>query len=176
MANSRYCPPSSAELVPSFSPTDTLAKLSPISSEVTHVFWVAFQLYETEELNVAKNSAMLRNVLDALTKASPSRLRHVTLQTGTKHYMGPIFDPSLAGKLVHHEPPFVEDSSISELLLRFGRPCGFVFAGFNVLCASFFYYYCSFFKEVCTMRCCHWRFMPPFASTRSCDFTIQVTK
>ncbi|KAJ0034948.1 hypothetical protein Pint_25772 [Pistacia integerrima] len=24
--------------------------------------------------------------------------------------MGPIFDPSLAGKLVRHEPPFVEDS------------------------------------------------------------------
>ncbi|KAJ0092475.1 hypothetical protein Patl1_26350 [Pistacia atlantica] len=91
--------------------TDTLAKLSPISHEVTHVFWVAFQLYDTEELNVAKNSAMLRNVLDVLTKASPSHLRHVTLQTGTKHYMGPIFDPSLAGKLVHHEPPFVEDSS-----------------------------------------------------------------
>ncbi|XP_031285495.1 iridoid synthase CYC2-like [Pistacia vera] len=75
------------------------------------VFWVAFHLYETKELNVAKNSAILKNVLDAITNASPSRLRHVTLQTGTKHYMGLIFDPSLAGKLVRHELPFVEDSS-----------------------------------------------------------------
>ncbi|KAJ0034946.1 hypothetical protein Pint_25774 [Pistacia integerrima] len=92
------------------SSTDTLTKLSPISREITHVFWVAFQLQETEETNISRNSTMLRNVLDALTKASPSRLRHVTLQTGTKHYMGPIFDPSLAGILVRHEPPFVEDS------------------------------------------------------------------
>ncbi|KAJ0034949.1 hypothetical protein Pint_25771 [Pistacia integerrima] len=91
--------------------TNTLAKLSPISREITHVFWVAFHLYETKELNVAKNSAILKNVLDAITNASPSRLRHVTLQTGTKHYMGLIFDPSLAGKLVRHELPFVEDSS-----------------------------------------------------------------
>ncbi|KAL5784037.1 hypothetical protein ACOSQ2_006429 [Xanthoceras sorbifolium] len=92
---------------------NTIQKLSPVSHEVTHVFWVAFgQLFQSEQLNVTINSTMLTNVLDALMikSATRSRLRHITLQTGTKHYIGPIFDPSLAGHLVRHEPPFQEDS------------------------------------------------------------------
>lgn len=88
--------------------TQTFQKLTSISSQVTHVFWVALQIRETEEANVTVNSIMLANVLDVLISASPSRLRHVTLQTGKKHYLGPIFDPQLANQLVHHEPPFEE--------------------------------------------------------------------
>ncbi|XP_058004378.1 3-oxo-Delta(4,5)-steroid 5-beta-reductase [Hevea brasiliensis] len=88
--------------------TDTVQKLTPISNQVTHVFWVALQIREAEEANITVNSTMLANVLDVLKSASPSRLRHVSLQTGTKHYMGPIFDPQLADQLVHHEPPFEE--------------------------------------------------------------------
>ncbi|CAK7322604.1 unnamed protein product [Dovyalis caffra] len=88
---------------------DTASKLSPVAHEITHVFWVTLQLRESEEVNVSLNSTMLVNVLNALKSATPSRLKHVTLQTGTKQYMGPIFDPSLTGKLVHHEPPFKED-------------------------------------------------------------------
>ncbi|KAL5851192.1 hypothetical protein ACOSQ3_006310 [Xanthoceras sorbifolium] len=89
---------------------NTIQNISPISHEVTHVFWVALQVHESEQINVSINSTMLNNVLSVLKSDTLSRLRHISLQTGTKHYMGPIFDPSLAGQLVRHEPPFQEDS------------------------------------------------------------------
>ena len=88
---------------------DTLKQLSPIAHEVTHVFWVAIQVRENEESNISSNSIMLENVIKVLKSATPSPLCHITLQTGTKHYMGPIFDPVLGTKLVHHEPSFQED-------------------------------------------------------------------
>lgn len=88
---------------------DTIKNLTPISDEVTHVFWLAIQVREKEESNIFVNSLMLKNVLHVLISSSTSsRLRHVTLQTGTKQYMGPIFDPKLGNKLVAHEPPFHE--------------------------------------------------------------------
>ncbi|KAK9288778.1 hypothetical protein L1049_017242 [Liquidambar formosana] len=88
---------------------DTNDKLSPISNEVTHLFWVAIQVRETEEANASVNEAMLANVLNVLKSDPASRLCHITLQTGTKHYMGPIFDPALSGQLVPHDPPFCEE-------------------------------------------------------------------
>nr|XP_023884013.1 3-oxo-Delta(4,5)-steroid 5-beta-reductase-like [Quercus suber]POE70981.1 isoform 2 of 3-oxo-delta(4,5)-steroid 5-beta-reductase [Quercus suber] len=88
---------------------DTLKHLSPIAHEITHVFWVAIQVRENEESNIAANSTMLENVIKALKSATPSRLCHITLQTDTKHYMSPIFDPVLGTRLVRHEPPFHED-------------------------------------------------------------------
>lgn len=89
---------------------DTHKILSKISDEVTHVFWLALQVDEKEEENIRLNSAMLDNVLRSLTSSNSSSLKHVTIQTGTKQYMGPIFDPSLAtDKMVPHEPPFKED-------------------------------------------------------------------
>ncbi|KAF3972404.1 hypothetical protein CMV_004076 [Castanea mollissima] len=66
---------------------DTLKQLSPIAHEVTHVFWVAIQVRENEESNIAANSSMLENVIKVLQSATPSRLCHVALQTETKHYM-----------------------------------------------------------------------------------------
>ncbi|KAJ6866101.1 hypothetical protein NC652_037595 [Populus alba x Populus x berolinensis] len=84
-------------------------KLFPVAHEITHVFWISRKLRDSEEVNISMNSTMLANVLNALKPAAPSRLRHVTLLNGTKHYMGPIFDPSLRGELVHQEPPFKED-------------------------------------------------------------------
>ncbi|CAN1124127.1 (S)-8-oxocitronellyl enol synthase [Linum perenne] len=87
---------------------DTLLKLSPVASEVTHVFWVALVVHESEEVNISTNSAMISNVVHALSGES-SRLKHFALQTGTKHYMGPIFDPNHGSKLVVHDSPFRED-------------------------------------------------------------------
>ncbi|KAK7363512.1 hypothetical protein VNO77_05656 [Canavalia gladiata] len=84
---------------------DTGVKLSPIAHEVTHLFWVTLAVHADEEANVTANKAMLLNVLTALKS---SRLTHVTVQTGTKHYMGPIYDPLLSTQLVCHEPPFRE--------------------------------------------------------------------
>ncbi|KAI5650892.1 hypothetical protein M9H77_36897 [Catharanthus roseus] len=88
---------------------ETHQKLSPFSSEITHVFWVALQIGENEGININLNSTMLKNVLNSLRNCSNSKLKHVTLQTGTKQYMGPIFDPILSDKLIPHEPPFRED-------------------------------------------------------------------
>ncbi|KAE8728685.1 F-box/kelch-repeat protein [Hibiscus syriacus] len=89
---------------------DTADKLDPISGEVTHVFWVAIQVRESEEENVVVNKTMLSNVLKVLKGGQRSRLSHITVQTGTQHYMGPIHNPSeSAGVFNPHEPPFVED-------------------------------------------------------------------
>ncbi|KAG4129222.1 hypothetical protein ERO13_D09G065900v2 [Gossypium hirsutum] len=94
---------------------NTADTLTPISSEVTHVFWVAIQVRESEQVTVTVNATMLSNVLDVL-KSGPggngtgSRLSHVTVQTGTQHYMGPIHNPTESGQgLEPHEPPFRED-------------------------------------------------------------------
>ncbi|CAN0914570.1 3-oxo-Delta(4,5)-steroid 5-beta-reductase, partial [Linum grandiflorum] len=89
---------------------DTLTKLSPVASEVTHVFWVALVVDESEEVNISMNSSMIFHVIQALkSSGEKSRLKHFTLQTGTKHYMGPIYDPEHRSKIVMHDPPFRED-------------------------------------------------------------------
>lgn len=51
---------------------------------------------------------MLGNVLNVLRSSPSSRLSHVTVQTGTKHYMGPIYDPVHSHHLDSHNPPFNE--------------------------------------------------------------------
>ncbi|KAK1410042.1 hypothetical protein QVD17_36575 [Tagetes erecta] len=83
--------------------------ISPLASQITHVFWVALQVNESEEINISLNSTMLSNVLNALTSSSDSKLSHVTLQTGTKQYMGPIFDPILSTQLVPRDSPYIEE-------------------------------------------------------------------
>lgn len=83
----------------------TVAALTPLAPYVTHLFWVALAAHDTEEENIAANSAMLANVLHALTASGESRLRHVALQTGTKHYFGPKLDG--IGSV---EVPFREDA------------------------------------------------------------------
>ncbi|XVF39837.1 hypothetical protein PTKIN_Ptkin01aG0064200 [Pterospermum kingtungense] len=55
--------------------------------------------------NCEVNGAMLRNVLRFVIPNTPN-LRHICLQTGGKHYIGP-FD--LVEKIQHYDPPFTED-------------------------------------------------------------------
>ncbi|KAG2263289.1 hypothetical protein Bca52824_070368 [Brassica carinata] len=69
---------------------DARSKLSPLT-DVTHVFYA--------------NALMLRNVLRSVLPNAPN-LRHVCLQTGTKHYIGPFKDLETRQ---HHDPPFTED-------------------------------------------------------------------
>ena len=88
---------------------DTHDKLAHIANKVTHVYWVAIQVRENEEANVKVNAAMLTNVLNVLKSGPASRLSHITLQTGTQHYMGPIHDPAHSAHLIPHETPFIED-------------------------------------------------------------------
>ncbi|RWW45200.1 hypothetical protein BHE74_00048972 [Ensete ventricosum] len=85
-------------------PADAAAKLSPLS-DVTHIFYVAWANRFTEAENRTANAAMLRNVLAAVLPSAPN-LRHVCLQTGRKHYIGPF---ESIGKISAHDPPFHED-------------------------------------------------------------------
>ncbi|WCJ41349.1 (S)-8-oxocitronellyl enol synthase [Euphorbia peplus] len=92
----------------------TTKKLTPLSLQITHIFWVALQVAENEEANITLNSKMLINVLNVMKSAgTSSKLKHITLQTGTKHYMGPIYDPELGKHMLvlDQDPPFKEGLS-----------------------------------------------------------------
>lgn len=54
----------------------------------THVFFTTWTRRATEKENCVANSAMIRNVFEALP--APEVLRHGTLVTGLKHYLGPF--------------------------------------------------------------------------------------
>lgn len=68
-------------------PLKTREKLSPLE-DVTHIFWVTwasqFPLDSSECYE--QNRAMMANALNAILPKAKS-LRHVSLQTGTKHYV-----------------------------------------------------------------------------------------
>ncbi|XP_047334909.1 (S)-8-oxocitronellyl enol synthase ISY1-like [Impatiens glandulifera] len=85
--------------------TDASSKLSPISAEITHIFYTSWANRSNELDNCAVNGSMFRNVLNAVIPNAPN-LRHICLQTGRKHYVGP-FD--LWEKSQAHDPPFYED-------------------------------------------------------------------
>uniref|UniRef100_A0A7C8Z5Y1 PRISE-like Rossmann-fold domain-containing protein n=1 Tax=Opuntia streptacantha TaxID=393608 RepID=A0A7C8Z5Y1_OPUST len=94
---------------------DTEAKLSSISLEITHVFWVALQVRQLEEEIIDANSLMLSNVLKVLTTQKKSvstssidKVLYITLQTGTIYYIGPIHTEGNEARL-DHEPPFREE-------------------------------------------------------------------
>ncbi|ESR46341.1 hypothetical protein WN944_007326 [Citrus x changshan-huyou] len=83
---------------------DTQAKLSKLT-DVTHIFYVTWASRPTEAENCEVNGAMLRNVLRSVIPNAPN-LRHVCLQTGGKHYVGPF---ESFGKIRPHDTPFTED-------------------------------------------------------------------
>ncbi|KAM0968317.1 hypothetical protein ACFX2A_016984 [Malus domestica] len=85
-------------------PEDVQTKLSGLT-DVTHIFSVTWTSRATELENCEANGAMLRNVLSVVIPAAPN-LRHISLQTGTKHYIGPF---ECIGKIPAHDPPFMED-------------------------------------------------------------------
>lgn len=70
----------------------------------TSVFITAWLRQSTEAENIRVNSAMVRNVLDALSDARS--VQHVALVTGLKHYLGPF---ESYGKGVLPATPFRED-------------------------------------------------------------------
>ncbi|KAI8550026.1 hypothetical protein RHMOL_Rhmol06G0072200 [Rhododendron molle] len=83
---------------------DVVSKLSPLT-DVTHIFYVTWAARSNEVENCEVNGAMLRNVLTAVIP-NAADLRHICLQTGLKHYVGPF---EAIGKIQAHEPPFEED-------------------------------------------------------------------
>ncbi len=70
----------------------------------THVFFTTWMRQPTEAENIRVNSAMVRNLLDAVSKAKT--VRHVALVTGLKHYLGPF---ESYGKGVLPATPFREE-------------------------------------------------------------------
>ncbi|KAG6782842.1 (S)-8-oxocitronellyl enol synthase CYC2-like [Populus alba x Populus x berolinensis] len=82
----------------------TQSKLSKLT-DVTHIFYVTWANKDTEVENCEINGLMFRNVLQAVIPNAPN-LRHVCLQTGGKHYLGPF---ESFGKIEAHDPPFTED-------------------------------------------------------------------
>lgn len=88
-------------------------KLTPIAAEITNIFYTAWVSRSTEEENCSVNGAMLQNVLNALIPNAPN-LRHICLQTGRKHYVGPF---ELWWKSQSHDPPHHEE------LPRLDFPC-----------------------------------------------------
>ncbi|KAL2537243.1 3-oxo-Delta-4 [Forsythia ovata] len=83
---------------------DTRSKLSTLS-DVTHLFYVTWGSKSTEIENCQVNGQMFNNVLNTIIPNCPN-LKHICLQTGLKHYLGPF---ELMGKVVPHDPPFHED-------------------------------------------------------------------
>jgi nucleoside-diphosphate-sugar epimerase len=70
----------------------------------SHIFIASWLRQKTEAENIRVNSAMVRNLLDALRPAKS--VRHVALVTGLKHYLGP-FEAYGKGKLP--QTPFREE-------------------------------------------------------------------
>jgi nucleoside-diphosphate-sugar epimerase len=106
-------PPSSSSSVVTHLQVDltdsaAVAKTLTPLIDITHVFYAALSAPSTvdEAKNREANSAMLRSVLAAVVPNCP-RLRHVCLQTGTKHYMGP--PASFGRRTTAHDPPYTED-------------------------------------------------------------------
>ena len=95
---------------------DTRVKLAGMS-EVTHVFYAAYQDRPTFAELVAPNQAMLVNVLNAIEPVA-SELRHVSLMQGYKVYgahLGPFKTPAREDDPPHMGPEFnVEQQAFLE--------------------------------------------------------------
>ncbi len=92
--------PVAADLLNAANVKEALKDVAP-----THVIFATWSRHETEADNIKANSAMVRNVLDAL---SPKRsVKHVDLITGLKHYLGP-FEAYVSGG-VRPETPLREE-------------------------------------------------------------------
>ncbi|GEP52607.1 NAD dependent epimerase/dehydratase [Flavobacterium noncentrifugens] len=63
--------------------TEALKNISP-----THVFFTTWMRTDTEQENIRVNSALVRNLLNALS--AKKSVQHVALVTGLKHYLGPF--------------------------------------------------------------------------------------
>jgi nucleoside-diphosphate-sugar epimerase len=89
---------------------ETRAKLSE-RSDVTHVFYAAYQDRPTWAELVAPNLAMLTNVVDAIEPVAPS-LEHISLMQGYKVYgahLGPFATPAKEDDPPHMPPEFNVD-------------------------------------------------------------------
>src|ERR1700743_3663098 len=97
--------PVAADLMNPESLKEALDRLDP-----SHIFIASWLRQKTEAENIRVNSAMVRNLLEAVRPAKS--LRHVALVTGLKHYLGP-FEAYGKGKLP--QTPFREEQGRLDL-------------------------------------------------------------
>lgn len=91
--------PIAVDLLDAAATSQALADVQPDA-----VFITTWLRQDSEAENIRVNSAMVRNLLDALPK--PKSARHVALVTGLKHYLGPF---EAYGKGALPQTPFRED-------------------------------------------------------------------
>lgn len=91
--------PVAADLLEPASLAKALSGIAPSA-----VFFSSWLRQPTETENIRVNSAMVRNLLDALSPAGS--VRHVALVTGLKHYLGPF---EAYGKGTLPQTPFREE-------------------------------------------------------------------
>jgi nucleoside-diphosphate-sugar epimerase len=84
--------PLAADLLDPASLVTALGDVSP-----THVFITTWLRQATEAENIRINAAMVRHLLDALSRRES--VRHVALVTGLKHYLGPFEAYARSGTL-----------------------------------------------------------------------------
>jgi nucleoside-diphosphate-sugar epimerase len=104
-------------------PADTRAKLSGLT-EVTHVFYAAYQDKPTWSELVPPNLAMLVNVVDAIEPVA-ANLRHVSLMQGYKVYgahLGPFKTPARESDAGHMPPEFNVDQQAFLERRQAGKP------------------------------------------------------
>ncbi|KAM3208876.1 hypothetical protein ACQJBY_063519 [Aegilops geniculata] len=92
--------------------------LAPLT-DVTHLFYVAWDPRPTHAEGREANGAMLRNVLSALVPNCPGLL-HVCLQTGRKHYVDPfepLTDVPLALRPYSEDLPRLDYPDLEDVLL-----------------------------------------------------------
>ncbi|MDQ0112103.1 SDR family oxidoreductase [Paenibacillus harenae] len=90
--------------------SDTREKLSPLT-DVTHVFYAAYQDRPTWAELVAPNVAMLVNVVNAIEPVAQN-LQHISLMQGYKVYgahLGPFKTPAKESDAYHMPPEFNVD-------------------------------------------------------------------
>jgi nucleoside-diphosphate-sugar epimerase len=94
-------------------PADARAKLGGLT-DVTHIFYAAYQERPSWAELVAPNLAMLVNVIDAVEPAAQN-LRHVSLMQGYKVYgahLGPFKTPARETDAGHMPPEFNVDQQV----------------------------------------------------------------
>jgi nucleoside-diphosphate-sugar epimerase len=109
---------------------DTKRKLAELT-DVTHVFYAAFQASPGSASNFASNTGpnrdMLVNSVTAITRASPG-LKRVVLVTGTKYYgvhLGPVKTPMLETDQIDWLTAFQREKEWDWVELRPQTLCGF---------------------------------------------------
>jgi len=80
-----YIIPHAVDLLNHNSAVEALSDLAP-----THIYYCSWTLGSNEDENIRLNGNMLRTVLDAFK--DKGCVQHVSVVTGTKHYLGPFED------------------------------------------------------------------------------------